>query len=159
MKDIKGFEGRYAVTSCGKVWSYKRKKWLRPSTDERGYQRVSLQVNNEKHTKKLHRLVAEAFIPNPNNLPQVNHKDENPSNNHMSNLEWCDAKYNCNYGHHNENVSKTTGKSVYCVELDIIYCSTREAERKTGVPHENIAACCRGDRYKTAGGYHWKYSD
>jgi hypothetical protein len=114
-------------------------------------------VNNVKQTCKVHRLVAEAYIPNPDNLPQVGHKDENPSNNCVENLYWTDPKENNNYGTHGLRISKANGKSVYCVELDKVFHSTREAERQTGIPHENIAACCRGDRYKSAGGYHWKY--
>jgi hypothetical protein len=94
MRDIPGFEGKYAITSCGKVWSHKRKRFLKPQMNEKGYLRIQL------HGKyyRIHRLVAMAYLPNPNNLPQVNHKDENKQNNCLNNLEWCDAKYNNNYG-------------------------------------------------------------
>ena len=118
-KPIKGYEGLYEVSNLGRVKSLNRKilcsnglikeikeKILTPKDNGKGYLNVHLSKNgNHKHLY-IHRLVAEAFIPNPNNLPQVNHKDENKSNNCVDNLEWCTAKYNMNYGTHNERVSK-----------------------------------------------------
>ena len=98
MVDIKGYEGRYAITEEGKVWSYKRKKWMKTRTSNAGYESINL--TDGKRTKEtfIHRLVAEAYIPNPDNLPVVNHKDEDKTNNNVSNLEWCTYKYNANYG-------------------------------------------------------------
>ena len=87
MKDIKGYEGLYAITSCGKVRSYRRKKFLCPNTSVDGYVRVGLHKNGKTKTIEIHRLVAEAYIPNPEGLPQVNHKNENPSDNNLENLE------------------------------------------------------------------------
>ncbi len=86
-KDIKGYEGEYKVSNCGNVYSCKRNIILKPSTTKNGYLRVSLCQNGIKKYFSIHRLVAEAFIPNPNNLPQVNHIDENKKNNNASNLE------------------------------------------------------------------------
>ena len=96
MRDIPGYESLYAVTSCGKVWSYRRKKFLKPSDNGLGYLQVKLSKDGKTKTYKVHRLVAEAFISNPLNLPQINHKDENRANNALLNLEWCDAAYNSN---------------------------------------------------------------
>lgn len=109
-KDIPGFEGLYQVSNDGKVRSlnYNRtgkKQILKQSMDRGGYKMVQLWKNNKKETCKVHRLVAQTFIPNPNNWPQVNHKDENKSNNHISNLEWCTQEYNSNYGTRNERIS------------------------------------------------------
>ena len=102
-KDIKGYEGLYQVSNLGRVKSLKnssgksreRIKTLRVSN--RGYYLVNLCKNRYYETKSVHRLVAEAFIPNPENLPVINHKDENQLNNNFDNLEWCSQKYNLNY--------------------------------------------------------------
>lgn len=94
MKDIPGFEGRYAITSCGKVWSYHSKRFIKPYIVGNGYLAIRLDGKNYR----IHRLVATAYIPNPDELPCVNHKDENKQNNCLQNLEWCDVKYNNNYG-------------------------------------------------------------
>lgn len=100
MKDILGYEGLYAVTSCGRVWSYKSNRFLEPYRDRKGYLRVTLYGNGSKKDCKVHRLVAEAYLPNPNNWPHINHKDEIKSHNFLGNLEWCNADYNNHYGSH-----------------------------------------------------------
>lgn len=106
MRDIKGYEGKYAITEDGKIWSYVYKKLLKPSLDRDGYEIVWLYDKNRKvKALKIHRLVAETYIPNPDYLPQVNHKDENKQNNNVSNLEWCTGKYNANYGTRNKRIS------------------------------------------------------
>ena len=112
MKDIPGYEGHYAITSCGRVWSYKRNRFLKPSTDKYGYLHVVLYKNGKGKHKFIHQLVAEAYIPNPNNLPQVNHKDEVRTHNWINNLEWCDVTYNNNYGTRNAKIAK----KVICLE-------------------------------------------
>lgn len=120
----------------------------------------------------VHRLQAIAFIPNPLNLPQVNHKDECKTNNFIyinpdgavdfekSNLEFCDAKYNCIFGSRIERIIKKTSKRLAQYSLDgkliAIFSSLHEASRQTGVNHSHISMCCRGKR-KTAGGYIWRY--
>jgi hypothetical protein len=126
-KDVVGYEGLYEVSNTGKVRSldrivfqknmYKTIKRIYPGRllsqkkDEYGYYDVGLSKNGKIRTYRTHRIVAQAFIPNEKNLPQVNHKDENPSNNHADNLEWCTAKYNVNYGTRTERMSKTnTGR-------------------------------------------------
>lgn len=154
MKDIKGYEGLYAVTSCGKVWSYRTQKFLSPSNN-RGYLRVELYGSDGSRKKhSIHRLVAETYIPNPNNKPQVNHLDECKSNNCVSNLEWATESENTNYGTRNKKVSK----AVYCVELDKVYESQSIAARELGLFPNNISRCCNG-HLKTTGGYHWRYAN
>ena len=110
-RPVVGYEGLYEVSSYGRVKSleksyirkngvinHKSERILIPGKDKGGYLQVSLYCNGERHMKKIHRLVAQAFIPNQDNLPQVNHKDEDKTNNRVDNLEWCDGKYNINYG-------------------------------------------------------------
>ena len=96
-KNIMGFNG-YQVSNFGRVRSFKTYKILKQATNNKGYKSLGLCKKGKMSTFLVHRLVAEAFIPNPDKLPCINHKDENPSNNCVSNLEWCDQKYNTNYG-------------------------------------------------------------
>lgn len=168
-RDILGYEGKYMVSNMGRVKSldYNRtgkEKILSPGINTKGYLIVGLFKNGKQNMRLVHRLVAEAFIPNPYNLPQVNHKDENIKNNIVSNLEWCDPKYNTNYGTRNKRVSakllnrEDLSKPVLCVETGIVYISSMDAERKTGADQSSIIKCCRG-KLKTTGGYHWLYTD
>ena len=155
MKDIIGYEGKYAITEGGNVWSYQSKRFLATSTHRNGYLKVSLWKDNKQKTFFIHRLVAEAFIPNPNNLPQVNHKDEDKTNNNVWNLEWCDRRYNMNYGTARERMAHKFGKEVRCVETGITYWSSKEAERQTGIWATHIREACKNPK-RTAGGYHWE---
>lgn len=109
--DIPGYEGLYQVSNTGRVRSlnYKRTgktKALKQCTDKDGYKKVVLCKDGKYKTYYIHRLVALAFIPNPDNLPEVNHKDEDKTNNYYKNLEWCTRKYNNNYGTRNKKISK-----------------------------------------------------
>lgn len=162
MKDIKGYEGLYAVTEDGRVWSHYRKRFLNPTADAKGYLRVDLYKDKKKQNYKIHRIVAEAYIDNPNNLPQVNHKDENKENNCVDNLEWCDTTYNLNYGSYPSAMAERVkgncraGKQVRCVETGIIYKSMLEASRQTGINNACISHSLNGWA-KTAGGFHWEY--
>lgn len=99
MKDIKGYEGLYAITMTGRVWSYKTKRFLKPFAGGSGcgYMLVKLYKDNQSKNFRLHRLVAETYIPNPDNQPQVGHIDDNPKNNCWDNLYWTNAKNNNNY--------------------------------------------------------------
>lgn len=113
-RKIVGYEGLYEVSSFGRVRSLDRfyyrlhkGKFLSPTKDRYGYLTVTLNCNGKSKTIKIHRLVAQAFLPNPDNLPQVNHKDEVKSNNCVENLEWCDGKYNVNYGTRQERYRNT----------------------------------------------------
>ena len=166
-KDICGFEGFYQVSDLGRVRSLDRKTWsekrgtfysqkgkvIRPY-NSRGYRYVPLSKNGETTKVSVHRLVAEAFIPNPKKLEYVNHKDENKSNNMLGNLEWCTAKYNTYYGENSRirpvmAINVTTGEKT-------IYQSMAEAERIGGFRYTNISAVCRG-RVRTHKGHYWKY--
>lgn len=159
MKDIKGYEGRYAITSCGKVWSYYRNRFMKPATTKNGYNRVILlDSNGNRKQYYIHRLVAEAYLPNPYNLPCVNHKDEVRTNNYLNNLEWCDYSYNNQYGDRIKKVSDKTSKKVKQMTMDGIvikvWNSAAEASRELGICQVYRAA--NGAR-KSAGGYKWEY--
>ena len=158
MKDIAGFEGEYAITRDGRVWSYKSKRFLKPLNNGIGYYRVDLYKDKKIKRCLIHRLVAEAFIPNPDNKPQVNHLDECKSNNCVDNLEWATAKENSNYGTRTERSNKNSSKPVYCVELDRTFDGAAQAGRELGLCSNNITSYCKGIR-KTVGGYHWKYAE
>ena len=163
MVDIKGYEGLYAITEQGEIWSYYLNDF-KSQTDNKGYKYVSLFKNGKSKFIAVHRLVAQTFIPNPNNLPEVNHIDENKANNNVNNLEWCTQKYNKGYGTARERAAKTqqkfdvNQKAVKCLETGIIYYSTKEASRQTGINNTGISKVCNGKR-KTAGGYHWEFVD
>jgi hypothetical protein len=119
MRDISNYEGLYAVTSCGKVWSYRRKKFLSPSYDQGGYLMVNLSVGGKVKTYYVHRLVAEAYIPNPEGKPQVDHLDEVKEHNNIQNLTWATPGENSrrsNTGRKRTWESKA--RPIYCVELD-----------------------------------------
>ena len=111
-KNIIGYEGLYEVSNIGNVRNVRRNTLLKLSKNQ-GYIQVHLYKNGIRTGLKVHRLVAEAFIPNADNLPQVNHKDEDKTNNSVDNLEWCDHKYNVNYGHRTENAINTRVKNGY----------------------------------------------
>lgn len=167
----------YLIYEDGRIWSNKTNKFLKPSCTIRGYKNIEL--FNDKGSKRfwIHRLVANAFLPNPDNLPQVNHKDENPLNNCVDNLEWCTAKYNMNYGNgaktrhqkidysrpcFRENAIKNGKRvarpvSMYSLDGQFIktFESATEASRQTGINVTNITRAVR-TKYN-AGGYAWKY--
>ena len=159
MKDVVGYEGLYAVTSCGKVYSYKSKKFLKPGVYKKGYLFVNLWKDGGYKSKQIHRLVAEAYIPNPDNLPQINHKDENKTNNCLQNLEWCTSKYNNNYGTRNERRSDKLKKPIIQYDLDGNFI--KEWHSATDVGKEvrcGIYQCINGNR-KTAYNYIWKFKE
>ena len=147
MRDIKGFEGIYAVTSCGRVWSYRKNKFLKPGDNGKGYLFVGLCKNGKRYQILVHRLVSEAYIPNPNNLSEVNHKDEIKSHNWINNLEWCDHKYNINYGTLIEKIST----KIQCVETKEVFDSLTDCERKTGCYEGSISHHLKGRRENVNG--------
>lgn len=149
-RDCKGYEGKYQVSDLGRVWSISGQKYLTGSLDKDGYIRVTLTAKNGKvKIERVHRLVALAFLENPEGLPQVNHKDENKQNNCLENLEWCSNLYNTTY---------SCGKAVRCVELNKVFESSQAAMRELGVDGSDIRKCCKGQK-NTAGHYHWEYYD
>ena len=161
--------GLYQVSNLGRVKSlhYRHSNThtiLKTHIYRGGYIRVALSKDGKTKLYHIHRLVAEAFIENPDNLPEINHKDENKLNNEASNLEWCTHRENSNYGTRGKRISKAhinntyNTKAVQCIETGMIYESAHEAERQTGIGFSQICAVCRGYRNrKTAGGYHWKF--
>lgn len=162
-KNIIGYEGLYQVSNLGRVRNSKG-QILTGYVNNKGYQMVHLRTKTTDKLYSIHRLVAIHFISNPDDLPQVNHKNEIKTDNRVSNLEWCTHSYNVNYGTRNKRVSKTkrnntyNTKAVRCVELKKTFPSTREASRKTGIDCSQISAVCNHKKnYKTAGGYHWYY--
>lgn len=173
-RDIYGFEGLYLISSLGNVKSIERVKRnnagiqrvderLRVLTpDKDGYLRVCLSKDGLHYLKSVHRLVAEAFIPNPFNLPVVNHKNENKHDNRVENLEWCTVQYNTLYGTGRIKSAMKQGRSVEQLDLNgnVIeeFYSMGYAERATGIPQPNIHKVCIGAR-KTAGGYKWRHKN
>lgn len=160
MKDIKGYEGLYAITSCGKVWSYRSKKFLKPRITIYGYERVALYKDGEPKDYSVHRLVAETYIPNPESKPQVNHKNEDKTFNCINNLEWVSILENNTYGTRVERMRKSQlgkhTKKVMCVETNEIFNSISDASISVNRSISAISHCLNGHS-KTCGGYHWKY--
>lgn len=170
-KDIKDYEGYYQVSNLGNVRSIGRmidrrnsqnyflsSKLLKQFDNGCGYKTVCISKSSKPKKMYVHRLVAEAFLINPDNLPEVNHKDENKANNSVDNLEWCTPKYNKNYGNRAKKFGISRGKPVLCVEMGMVYYNANEAHRMTGICASSICSCCTGYRNtELAGGYHWKY--
>ena len=130
---------------------------IKPETTRNGYQRVSLSNDKIKHKRlSVHRLVAEAFIPNPDNLPQVNHIDENRLNNRVSNLEWCTPLQNLTHSKVIEKASIAKHHEVRCITTGKIYGSIKHAAAENDLCHSNIVACCNGRR-KSTGRLEWEY--
>ena len=168
---IEGYENLYEVSNLGRVRRLesvvngkagsKRKvpeKILKPGTHRNGYLFVTLSKNGIRRHFLLHRLVATAFIPNPNNLPQVNHLSEDKLNNTVENLEWCTAKENNNYGTRTKRASEKLQKPVLCVELNQIFPSLTDAARQLRLSVGNLGSVLTGYS-KTAGGYHFEYAE
>lgn len=170
-KPIPGYEGYYDVSNRGRVRSLVRKSKygvlserktprINSMSNRRGYYMTWLYKEGEGKHWLVHRLVALAFIPNPNNLPFVNHKDENPKNNRFDNLEWCSRQYNNNYGNRLKRVAKSLSKGYlqYDTEGNLIaeFDTAKQAQESTGIYYTSIKACCIG-RYHTAGGYIWRH--
>lgn len=168
-KEIEGFENEYYVSNLGRVMSLlgKSPRILRPRYNNKGYARVSLHAHSDY---LIHRLVAEAFLDNPNNFLEVNHIDENTRNNCVSNLEWCTHKYNMCYGTCQKRARETQRKTfpqinrkdcskpVECIETGKVFESIREAERALNISHITISKVCRGLR-KTTGGLTFKFKE
>ena len=160
-KPIKGFEGLYEVSNVGLVRSVRTGRILKQFLSNRGYCRVTLCKEGIPKMFSIHRLVAQAFIPNPENLPEVNHINECKTDNRIDNLEWCTREYNVNYGTRIERFAKAKSKAVEQLNLngDVLatYPSTIEVERVLGFAQSCICeACNKGvKRY----GYYWRYKN
>lgn len=166
-KDIQGYEGLYQVSNLGRVKSldrrdrcgrFKEGKIKSICDNGNGYCVVNLKVDGEQKSRTVHRLVATAFIPNPKNLPEINHIDGNKKNNTMSNLEWCDRSENVIHAVKNQLHTNFGQRKVVCVELNKEFNSVAEAEKWIGVKGSRISNVCKLKRgCKTCGGYHWRY--
>ena len=162
-RDIEGYEGLYKVSEYGDVMSlnYNRtgkKKLLSQRKNRGGYVTVLLTKNGKSKLHSVHRLVATAFCEGADYFTEVNHIDEDKTNNHYSNLEWCTREYNVNYGIRNEKAVKTRRIKVKCIELDMIFNSISEAAEYININRGTIAPCLNKST-RTAGGYHWKRID
>lgn len=191
-RDIKGYEGLYQVSNLGRVKSlprfrqshykggyYSKTRIMRGEVTFNGYARVGLTKDNKTRKVRIHRLVAETFIDNPHNLEQVNHIDGNKNNNKVNNLEWVNRSQNMKHAYKNNLIFAPKGnksslygkinglckhsKKVICVTTGDVYDSIIEIERKYGINHAGISACCIGKR-KSAGKHPvtgeklvWKY--
>lgn len=172
-EDVVGYEGLYKVSNYGNVYSVPRIVHtgfstqnkggiiLKQQIDISGYKTVCLcDGKGDRRPKKVHRLVAMAFIDNPDNYPCVNHKDENKTNNHADNLEWCTVAYNNNYCTHQQRSSKSRinhikrSTPIKCVETQVTYPSMREAERQTGINQGQLWRCVN-EPNRVAKGLHW----
>ena len=169
-KDIPNYEGLYQVSNLGNVRRilFVNNKIIKPKInilskciDKKGYYRVYLNKNGTRKNMQVHRLVALTFISNPNNLPEVNHKNEISTDNRVENLEWCNHKYNMNYGTINERKSKSSKKykvAQYDKENNFvkIWNSVLEITSELNISKQCISYCCLG-KTKSAGGYRWEY--
>ena len=173
-RPVKNYEGLYEVSNCGNVRrldciiidtkgrTYLHKgRIMKPTKNKYGYYYLPLSKKGNRKLCKVHRLVADAFIPNPENFPIINHRDENPSNNYVENLEWCDAKYNTNYGTAIQRRAEKRSRTVLQIskeynEVIAEYSSLAEVGRQTVFDFSTISKCCRGE-IKTAYGYKWKF--
>lgn len=171
-KDVKGYEGLYRVSNLGRLkrtFKNGREHFLSGKTDKDGYISVILSRNCRKKHCRLHRLVAEAFIPNPEAKALVNHKDKNVRNNVVNPEDLYGASTNLEWATPSENVAHgfATGRNVHKTSVeqytkDMVHIATwdaiQDAARELGLKHSNISACCAG-RLKTSGGYIWRYKE
>lgn len=177
-KHIKGYELLYDISNYGRVKSLEKKsimnnrtyhtKILKCHIDTKKYLDVDLSRNGESHRKRIHRLVAEAFIPNLNNLPQINHKDCNKWNNRVDNLEWCNNSENQQHAFKNGlNSRKKYGESprakkINQYDLSGVLIKTWDSviriKEEKGYSDGFICQCCKG-KYKKAYNYIWKYAE
>lgn len=173
-KPVENYEGIYEVSNLGRVRSLERYvqnhgvlelrkgRILKPGISGNGYNYICLSKNGNRKWCGVHRLVAQAFIPNPNNLPVINHRNEVKTDNRIENLEWCTYKYNNEYSGNIEKWINSNKKKIIQLtkngEFVAEYESAREAERITGIEHSNISGCClKKYGFKSAGNYKWKF--
>ena len=167
-KDIEGYEGLYQVSNYGNIKSLSRvvknaygihrteEKILKPQMKKKGYFQIQLSKDGKQKHYQVHRLVALAFVPNINNYPCINHKDENKINNKADNLEWCTYLYNNLYNNKEKRNYKKICQYNKNEKLINIFESINEASKKTNIKRYGISNCLN-KRLKTSGGYIWKY--
>ena len=159
-KDIPNYEGIYQASNLGRIKSllFNKEKILKTRLHPNGYELVNLKGK----TYHVHYLVALTFIDNKNNYKEINHKNEIKNDNKVDNLEWCDRKYNCNYGSLPKQVGNRFSKKIAIIDKTgkerCYFESSMSAERVLKIDHSSIIKCCKG-KVKTAGGYVWRYVD
>ena len=167
-KDIPDFEGYYQASNLGRIRSVDRYvkykntdgvalrkgKILSPKTSNKGYLETTLMKEGKNYYKRIHQLIASAFLPNPNNYPQINHINEDKKDNRVENLEWCTSRQNTEAYH--ESRIQVFQYTLQGKLLKVWHSITKAAEsigiNKTGIQH-----CCSGNKLKTYGGYIWSY--
>lgn len=162
-KDIPGYEGLYQISNLGNVKSVKKNKLLAKNNNGTGYLYARLSKNSQVKNHYIHRLVAIAFLDNPDNLPQVNHIDEDKTNNRVDNLEWVTAKENSNHGTRTARAARGCQKPInqYDLQGNLIksWDSGTEIAKAFGLSSStDITRCCK-NIYKTAYGYQWRYAE
>lgn len=174
-KDIAGYEGMYQISNYGNVRSLDRITYNKNGSkinrvgkpkaktiDNLGYYHVRLSKDSKTDTFRIHRLVAEAFIENPNGYKYINHKNEDKLDNSVDNLEWCSAKYNLEYSNNTRKAANSNKKPIlqYSLDSQLIkeWSSMKEIEIHLGFLHGNIGKCCRGES-KQSYGYIWRYKE
>lgn len=170
-RDIEGYEGLYQVSNLGRVKSFDTKdkldrirkgRVLKGRKDKYGYIQVGLYKQGAASKKKIHRLVAEAFISNPENKPEVNHIDEDKTNNIISNIEWVTPKENLNHGTRNERSSRKQSIPIIATNLNTgeyrEFYGSRECARQLGLNQSNITKVLKG-KQKQTGGYTFQYKE
>ena len=174
-KDIEGFEGLYQVSNMGRVKSLgngksnnSKERILKPGKNSNGYLHVILYKDGIKKDCTVHQLVGNAFLSNPQSYKELNHRDEDKTNNCANNLEWCSKSYNNNYGTRNKRIAEKLtnnqkiSKPVIAIDvrtgLILEFASSREAERETGIAQSSIIKCCKG-KMNSCGGFYWMYKN
>ena len=177
-KDIEGYEGYYMVSNMGNVKSlgngksrnsnYSKERILKPSKNKDGYLYVFLYKDGKRKFYTVHQLVGNAFLSNPQGYKEVNHIDEDKTNNRADNLEWCSRVYNNTYNGRAKKVGKKNtnhpkkSKPVIAIHkingLILEFSSIMEASRQIGIDSSHICECCKG-KYKSAGGFYWMYKN
>ena len=168
-RDVVGYEGLYQVSDQGRVKSLERtdswgrtvkERILKPGAKGKGYLFVRLCAGGKTRMFLVHRLVCQAFHENPDKKPQVNHLNEDKTDNRACNLEWCTRRENMNHGTRNERSAKALSKPIgqYTLDGDLVevWQSVNEVERQTGFSHSYICETANG-KYKQAYGFIWKY--
>ena len=159
-KILNGYEGFYQVSNLGKIKSLRKDIIMKQYLDGNNYYFVPLYKDKKTKSKKVHRLVAETFIKNPNNYPCINHKDENSLNNNLDNLEWCTYSYNVNYDNRIKKYCLKRYKKIeqYDFENNLIkkWDSIKQASNSLNISKSGIIYCAQG-KFKQFKGYIWKY--
>lgn len=149
-RPIEGYEW-YLVTSFGRVFSLKSGKFMKGCPTNKGYLQLDLCKDGQRRVKSIHRLVAQAFLPNYSEDLQVNHLDECKTNNHVINLEMCSCKDNINHGTHTQRMAEKRSKKVFCLTNGVTYPSIKEASRQLNIDPRRISDCCNGKITQTKG--------